>query len=178
MFCMHANNGDYQDAFDSGRPVSPGWKRDASGCIVLSGHWSLLVDARQRQRLLHEFEQLAAPRDCHWCLHDVDALDSTGALLLWQVWGRQLPARLDWSAAQRNLFQWLEGMEPLAQPARFGGTRWLQRLGAGVLQVLQSGGGIFVLLGRLLLDVAYCVRHPRVTPWLEISANIRHIGAS
>jgi len=33
-------------------------------------------------------------------------------------------------------------------------------------------------MGQVLLDFAYCVRHPRVMPWKEISANIRHVGAA
>lgn len=178
MFLGHANNGDQQRMPGSGRPVAPGWQRDAGGCIVLSGHWSLLVDERQRQRLLHEFTQLSLSHDDRWRLRDVAALDSTGALFLWQLWGGQLPPQLDCTAAQRSLFTWLQGMEPLTPPDRFGGASSLERLGAGVLAVLRAGGGIFGLLGQLLLDLGYCLRHPRMMPWLEVSANIRHIGAS
>lgn len=157
---------------------APGWKADGDGRIVLSGRWSLLVDERQRQRLWRQFAQLDALRARCWVLSSVDTLDSTGALLLWHVWGGELPQRLDCNEAQRNLFKWLEGMTPLAQQPRFGGASWLERFGAGVLQVLQAAGGILLLMGQLLLDVAYCLRHPRATPWLEISANIRHVGVS
>lgn len=156
----------------------PGWKHDGNGGIVLLGAWSLLVDERRRQRLLRELEQLDSPRDNHWVLHDMDTFDSTGALLLWQLWGGRLPDRLDCTEAQRNLFEWLAGMEPLTEPPPRGGESRLERLGAGVLLVLHSGGGILLLQGQLILDIVYCVRHPRVTPWQEISANIRHTGTT
>ncbi|HLQ84756.1 MAG TPA: ABC transporter permease, partial [Salinisphaeraceae bacterium] len=73
---------------------------------------------------------------------------------------------------------WLDGMRPLGEPASHDAASWLQRIGAGVLSTLQVGGGILVLLGEVLLDIAYCVRHPRMIPWKEISANIYHVGAA
>lgn len=155
----------------------PGWTEDDNGCIVLSGRWSLLVDKRQRRRLLREFERFDPPHEYRWNLWHLDALDSTGALILWQIWEGRLPRQLECSPAQRNLFGWLLDMEPLAGSNQGAESHWLQRFGAGVLLVLQAGGGLCVLLGRLMLDLAYCVRHPRATPWMEISANIRHIGA-
>lgn len=157
--------------------TDPAWQRDDNAHITLSGSWSLLVDKHHRRQLLHGFEQLGSPFDCRWDLRQVDSLDSTGASLLWQLWRGRLPDRLDCSDDQRHLFTWLAETAPLSEPSR-DATNWLERLGSGIVAVLKTGGGIFVLAGQLMLDVAYCVRHPRSIPWKEISANIYHIGAS
>lgn len=156
----------------------PAWQRDDNARIILSGSWSLLVDKHRRRQLLHGFEQLGSPCDCGWDLRQVDSLDSTGALLLWQLWRGRLPDRLDCSDDQRHLFTWLAETAPLNKPSHDASTSRLERLGGGIVAVLKTGGGIFVLAGQLMLDVAYCVRHPRSIPWQEISANIYHIGAS
>jgi phospholipid/cholesterol/gamma-HCH transport system permease protein len=157
--------------------ASPSWKREDDAHITLSGSWNLLVDERRRRNLFREFRQLDSPRAYRWNLQQVDALDSTGALVLWKVWNGRLPDRLDCSDDQRHLFKRLEDTPPISGPPRDGST-WLERLGAGILTVLKTAGGMLMLGGQLLLDVGYCARHPRITPWREISANVYHIGAA
>jgi phospholipid/cholesterol/gamma-HCH transport system permease protein len=156
----------------------PAWKREGEARITLSGSWNLLVDKQRRRRLLREFRRLGSPGDYCWDLHQVDALVSTGALVVWRVWQGRLPERLACNDDQRHLFKRLADMPALDEPARTGSLHWLERLGAGILAVLATGGGILLLVGQLMLDIAYCVRHPRVIPWKEISANVYHIGAS
>lgn len=128
----------------------PSWKPDRNGDIILSGPWSLMVDERLRRRLLRELRQLESRQDRRWILRELDTLDSTGALLLWHVWGGHLPTRLDCNDAQRHLFQWLEHMQPVTAPTVQGRESGLSRLGAGVLLVLQTGAGILLLLGQVL----------------------------
>lgn len=156
---------------------NPGWTRDDAR-ITLSGSWSLIVDARSRRRLLREFAQLDSPRDYCWDLQHVDALDSTGMLVLWRAWHGRLPEHLDCSDDQRNLLARLAESPPLGAPTGAAAANGLARFGGGVLAVLHAGTGILILAGQLLLDAAYCVRHPRVTPWKEISANVHHVGAT
>ena len=156
----------------------PAWKRDGEARITLSGSWILLVDKQRRRRLFRQFRRLGSPGDYCWDLQHVEALDSTGALVLWRVWQGRLPDRLACSDEQRHLFARLADVPPLGKPARTGSLHWLDRLGAGIIAVLATGGGIFLLIGQLMLDVAYCVRHPRVIPWKEISANVYNIGAT
>lgn len=158
--------------------ADPAWKCDDNARITLSGSWSLLVDKRCRQRLFDGLQRLDAPGQCCWDLRQVESLDSTGALLLWKIWDGRLPDQLDCSDDQRALFKWLSDTTSLAGSTRPVTTSWLHRFGRGVLQVLEAGGGIFLLGGQLILDIGYCIRHPRVTPWREISANVHHIGVS
>ncbi|HEX7341976.1 MAG TPA: ABC transporter permease [Rhodanobacteraceae bacterium] len=159
-------------------PSDPVWKCEDDARIALSGSWSLLVDRRRRERLFAQFGRLDATHDYCWDLRAVDALDSTGALLLWKVWNARLPERLDCSDDQRALFKWLANTAPLGESPERASTGWLHRLGAGVRAVLEEAAGIFILTGQLALDVGYCLSHPRVTPWREISANVHRIGAS
>lgn len=156
----------------------PTWQRGNGSRITLSGSWSLLVDERRRQRLLRGLADIGPPREFHWDLEHVDALDSTGALVLWKVWNAHMPERLDCSDEQRHLFSRLATTPPLPEPSPGVAAGWLDRFGAGITATVAAAGGIAVLAGQLLLDAAYCVRHPRVTPWREISANIYHIGAT
>jgi phospholipid/cholesterol/gamma-HCH transport system permease protein len=156
----------------------PAWKRENDTRITLFGSWNLLVDKQRRRRLFRGFRRLGPPDNYCWDLQQVDALDSTGALVLWKVWQGRLPEQLACSDDQRHLFQRLADMPALGEPARAGSLNWLERLGSGIVAVLATGGGIFVLIGQLMLDIGYCVRHPRVIPWKEISANIYHIGAT
>ncbi|HET6912949.1 MAG TPA: ABC transporter permease [Rhodanobacteraceae bacterium] len=156
----------------------PAWKREGERRIALSGSWSLLVDRQRRRRLLREFRRLKAPRDYRWDLREVEALDSTGALVLWKAWEGRFPEQLDCREDQRHLLQRIADTPPLRRPAHFKPGNWLERLGAGVLSVLEIGGGILLLLGQLMVDITYCLTHPRVIPWKEISANVYRIGAT
>jgi phospholipid/cholesterol/gamma-HCH transport system permease protein len=160
----------------------PVWKREGNARIALSGSWNLLVDKRRRRRLLREFRQLASPDDYCWDLQHVEALDSTGALVLWRAWDGRLPSQIDCNDDQRHLFERLADTPPFDTPAgnqsTGGPANWLDRLGSGVLSVLKTGGGILLLTGQLMVDSAWCVRHPRITPWKETSANIYRIGAT
>lgn len=155
----------------------PAWKHDSDARISLSGSWTLLVDKHQRRRLLNELEHIGSAREYCWDLRKVDALDSTGALVLWKVWNGELPARVDCNDDQRHLLQRLADAPPLEQPTR-DQPNFPERFGGGVVAVLKVAGGMLMLVGQLLLDVAFCVRHPRITPWKEISANIYRIGAT
>ncbi|MGH8145331.1 MAG: MlaE family ABC transporter permease [Rhodanobacteraceae bacterium] len=158
--------------------TDPTWKRSDDARIILCGSWNLLADERRRRRLFREFNRLDSPNDYRWDLQHVDALDSTGALVLWKVWRGHLPDSLDCSDNQRHLFTRLANTAPIETSSPGTSANWLERFGGGVFAVFATGGGMLLLVGQLMLDIAYCVRHPRVTPWKEISANIYHIGAS
>ena len=157
--------------------TGPGWKREGDRCITLSGSWSLLVDRQRRRRLLRDFLQLDDPHSYRWDLREVDALDSTGALILWKAWEGRLP-ELDCREDQRHLFERIAQAPPLREAGVGKPSSWLVRLGIEVLSVLKIGAGIFLLLGQVIVDAAYCVSHPRVTPWKEISANVYRIGVT
>src|SRR5699024_6465620 len=149
----------------------PVWALAHATDIALSGRWSRLVGARHRRRLLAQWERLARPpREYAWGVADGAAPDSTGATLLWHAAGRRLRVRVQLTAAQRHLFPWLAPTPAFPLSTRHASRHLLERLADGIMLVLATAGGLFLLSGQLLLDAGFCVRHPRVTPWKEISA--------
>lgn len=156
---------------------SAGWQRGGDE-IRLSGAWTLLLDAGRRRQLARELGGLDAPHRYRWNLEQVDALDSAGARVLWQVWGRRLPERFECRDAHRHWFRWLADTQVPAAPVRRPLDAAIDRAGGAVLGFVAAVGGVLLLAGQLLLDVAYCVRHPRVTPWKETAATIYHVGAT
>lgn len=154
------------------------WKLESDTQIRLAGSWSLLLDTRLRQRLSRELSELDSPRSYSWNLQDVDALDSAGALVLWDIWDHQLPDRLECHERHRHWFRRLEdaSLSAMAAPPRQGDA--VERLGNGIIEFVKTAGGILLLIGQLMLDLAYCIRHPSVVPWKEITGTIYHVGVT
>ncbi|HET7674344.1 MAG TPA: ABC transporter permease [Gammaproteobacteria bacterium] len=157
--------------------AQPGWEREDSE-IRLSGRWNLLINGARRKRLKHELGRLQSPDQCTWNMRDVEVLDSAGALLLWELWGRRLPERFDCREEHRRWFERLKETErpEIPKQSRIGIA--IDRAGAGIIAIAHAIGGFLLLIGQLMVDVAYCVTHPRVIPWKEISATIYSTGAS
>ncbi len=153
------------------------WEHDDSR-VRLGGAWALLLHAEKWRQLQDELGELENPRNLSWDLTDVEAMDSAGALLLWKIWDRELPENLQCRDEYRHWFDRLKDTPQLSKPSPRKIPNALQRFSGGVVSILKVVGGIFVLMGQLMLDVVYCVRHPRVTPWREISANVYRIGAT
>lgn len=154
------------------------WKRENDAEISLAGSWKLLLDARRRRRLARELGGLDSPRAYGWNLKQVEALDSAGARLLWDVWGRQLPDRFECQDDHRHWFSWLQDTSFPAPPVPHRLDEAIERVQQGVLGFVRVVGGILLLVGQLMVDVAYCVRHPRQIPVREIAATIFHVGAA
>ncbi|HET6632263.1 MAG TPA: ABC transporter permease [Rhodanobacteraceae bacterium] len=156
------------------------WKLAGETEVCLSGSWSLLLDTRRRRRLSHELNELDSPRKYRWDLRRVETLDSAGALLLWTIWDRKLPEQLDCPDDHRHWFRRLEATDFSSKPSqrRRRPRDALDRIGDGVMAFAGRVGGMALLIGQLMLDVAYCVAHPRVIPWKEISATIYNVGAT
>lgn len=154
------------------------WQCDDGHEIHLSGSWTLLLDADRHRRLAHELGALAAPRSWGWNLERVEALDSAGARLLWVVWGQQLPERLVCRQAHRHWFRWLADTRTPEPATRHHLDELITHAANGILGMGRATAGMLILIGQLMLDMAYCARHPRVIPWREITATIHHVGAT
>src|SRR5690348_9004431 len=159
-------------------PTDARWQRGNDAEIRLSGSWTLLLDDRRRQRLARELGELDVPRNYGWNLKQVEALDSAGARLLWDVWDRQLPDRLECQDDHRHWFRWLQDTHFPAPPVPRRLDNAIERIRQAGLGFVRVIGGILLLIGQLLVDVAWCVRDPRVIPWREIAATIYHVGAA
>ena len=155
---------------------APSLQRD-SRQICVSGEWTL---AALLPRLPVLKEQLAGaglnPPES-WNLSGINRLDSAGASLLWQAWGRQWPAELEVDAGIRRILERAahESTGTVLAPAK--PVSPLAWVGGFVLWLCGNVIGMLALFGQLLLDLAYLCRHPREAPWKEFSANLYKAGA-
>jgi phospholipid/cholesterol/gamma-HCH transport system permease protein len=142
----------------------------------LSGNWTLR-NLAMAPLLRHKIKKLADNKTMQWDMEAVDVLDSGTALILWQDWGKQMPAALRIRPEHQRLFErWQSLQLTESKPKRsrtFLIVQYLQRtIESFWLQLLD----LTMLLGQLALDIAYLLRHPGVVPWSEISSTIYEAG--
>src|SRR5699024_10456076 len=133
-----------------GDDVEAAWIRKGTDSIYLSGHWDLLTHNARRRRLYRELGTLKAPADYRWDLHEISALDSGGAMLLWHIWGRQWPRELSCRDEHREWFERLQ-QTPSSQP-RTARPCWAEHSAAGVVAVAKTVGGMLLLIGQIMVD--------------------------
>jgi len=147
-------------------------------CLVLGG-WNVAAlsekgEVIRRRRLLR-----ALPKTTAWALDPKTELDSLGAQLLWEHWGRELPPDIAVTEGQRRLFTMVAaGADAGTLPSRpFDPLAAVRRLGQGLLIGLEHGRALLGLMGGLLLDFVAFVLKPHRGPWKEISAQVYRAGA-
>lgn len=146
--------------------------------VRLAGYWNLLAKGRKRERLAAALKEVQNPAQLGWDLTRVDVIDSAGALLLWHLWGRTVPREFNCRPEHRQWFKRLENLPPGRKAGKWGLWRPLDGLGGQLARIFRDAGGMFVLVGRLMLDFGYTLAHPRLMPWKEISASIYRTGTS
>jgi phospholipid/cholesterol/gamma-HCH transport system permease protein len=148
----------------------------AGGDIRAQGAWMLAALGPRMKSLRRALS--AVPRDGHWDLSGLTALDSAGALLLLDAWGNHLPARLDVSDAHRQLLDELRALERARLPPRrrLTMTGTLVALGARVLAGLVAARQALTLLGQLCGELAALIATPRNIPARELSATLYKAG--
>lgn len=143
--------------------------------IVLDGRWILRAIVARGRDWLARLRETAGGANLRWNCQGIEALDSVGAVLLWQLWGRRLPEVLLIAPEHREVFAAIAripkptagGEDPLA---------WLVALGLAGLSLAWHVRDFIVLLGQLVLDGLHLLRHPGDLPKREISANIYKTG--
>ncbi|MGD0960894.1 MAG: ABC transporter permease [Methylomonas sp.] len=149
-------------------------KGENSECLALKGYWNLrgltmTPDLRIRTKAY-------AAGNIEWDLSEVEAMDSAGALILWQAWRESLPERIILRPEQEQLFLRMQQrrLPPAAIPPKPAPIllRTTRSINGFAMQILTW----VALLGRLILDLFYLVRHPLEIPWKEISATIYETG--
>lgn len=161
------------------RPVIEVTDRDGKCTARLTGPWNLKALRSQFEPMRGQLLSLACDRSCCWDLRDIDALDSIGAFLLWQAWNRCTPGSLLMRETHRAMFaQWTQHPPVPAQPDPHIDVLGVltTRIGRGVFAAFEHVCQGLALLGQLVFDGLYLLRHPRRTPWREISATIYQAG--
>jgi phospholipid/cholesterol/gamma-HCH transport system permease protein len=149
---------------------------DGAPELVLDGRWTLRAIAAAGTEWRAQLRLIARQPGLHWDCRAIEALDSAGALLLWNVWGRQFPEHLQLDPEHQSVFERIadtaqEDGEPPRPP-----FAWLEMLGFTALVLLRHLRAFVTLLGQLVLDGLHLLRHPGDLPAREISANIYKSG--
>jgi len=151
-----------------------------SSVVALEGDWTTLGLTPRVRHLRRELTRHSADRLLSWDLSKLEKLDHTGALLLWQAWGRSFPEHLVITAAQKEYFFRMSiGPEAEVDRVAWRGqlTRPVLRIGKAFGDFLDPLRHLVWLVGRLLLDLVDLARHPQRWPGREISATVYRAGA-
>lgn len=144
--------------------------------VRVEGDWTLRSLASRAAEIRKELA--LAGGDASWQLA-VSRLDSFGATLLWQAWGERWPRELDADDALTTTIRRVADATaaPLPVPRSYTLIDAVVGLGRVQLGLFDHVAGLVRLLGQLVLDVVYLIRHPRDWPLFEISANVFKVGA-
>lgn len=146
-----------------------------AGSAQLRGDWSLAALADQWLHLQRSLAHL--PPETAWDLSAVERLDSAAACLLWQTWQQNWPQHLVASPGLHEVIRRVAAVPelPVKAPAPERGV--VERAGVLVMGVAHNLKGLTELVGQLILDLGYLLRHPGEFPWRELSANLYRAGA-
>jgi len=154
----------------------------SNGKIVrLSGQWTALALARDRDRggAVLQLRTLVGERVRQWDLSRVEKMDHVGGQALWRVWGRKLPPDLvALSDTQRDIFERIALLDAVREaPEKIVRIDPVTRLGLALFAFFDHLYGGVAMFGRVVLDLLMVLRRPKLTPWIEISANVYNAGA-
>jgi phospholipid/cholesterol/gamma-HCH transport system permease protein len=153
---------------------------DGAPCVALGGSWSAarLAEPATWSRINQGLAEVANRGALNWDLRPITRLDHTGAQLLWNNWGHQWPAQLEWQPGQRAMLARVARFTtPAVKPARRSVWQLFLRLGEQLWKLWDHLVGLLALLGQLLLDAAALLRAPRRGPWRDVSGHLFRIGA-
>jgi phospholipid/cholesterol/gamma-HCH transport system permease protein len=113
-----------------------------------------------------------------WNCMGIEALDSSGALMLWRAWGRKYPEVLLIRPEHQRIFERIAATDREPSPVTVPRSPFesLIVLGSVTLGIVHHVKAFIALLGQLVLDVIHLLRHPADLPKREISANIYKSG--
>lgn len=146
--------------------------------IALTGNYTLAALEYTPEALAKELMQHAENPDLHWDLTGIQQMDSAGLAMIWHAWKAQRPEHIQLRPEQEKMFERLEHLPPLPTIKQHNGLLWpLTELGRLSLLLWEHTVGLITLIGQLVIDVIYLIRHPVYIPWREISANLFRTGA-
>ncbi|HMY91430.1 MAG TPA: ABC transporter permease [Nitrosomonas sp.] len=162
--------------------VSPWYQFNTEGGIYslkLTGSYTLGALNNEIKKLGTRLEYFANKPNVQWDLTGIETLDHVGLAMIWRSWGKQRPSQVLLRIDQEKLFDHLaQSSQALAKPKWQADLLWpIVFLGKRFFLFWNHLTGIITLLGQVILDLFYLVRHPRQIPLREISANLYRTGA-
>jgi len=152
---------------------------DGARVVHLSGAWDIRALQSHARALQDSLREAASADAASWDLTQIQRFDHVGAMLVWRVWGRCRPGKLELRREHEIFFGACEDVGRVAD-AWSKAPDWLApvvALGRGAIVVSRHALEILELFGQVLIDAVAVVRRPRLRPWREFSASIYHIGA-
>ena len=154
---------------------------DQGDWVRLEGRWGA-AELGQRQHwhdVVHALKTVPGAAGYGWDLRNLQWLDHIGAQVLWQHWGHQLPARLRATDAQQAMLQRIANFSQAPVPVipKMGMMDRVNLLGLLVFHALEHMRHLVELVGQLVLDLGYLLRHPRKGPWRDFSGHLYSMGA-
>lgn len=144
--------------------------------IRLRGAWTLL-SLKDHPFLAKELAACQALPAPHWHLSDIDTLDSAGAFVIWQAWGKTMPEQTQLKPDHKNLFKRWQECPPIQRvKTKKDLTHQLLSVSEQIRGVLRQIHDGVILVGQLVLDFLYLLRKPGEIPWAEISMTIFDAG--
>lgn len=145
--------------------------------LILIGTYTLATLEQHLSALAVEFTAYAQKKELCWDLTEIEQIDATGVVLLWQAWNKKRPEQLILRPEQENIFKRLKKLPAPPKLARRDLWWPLTALGNGILLLWTHVIDTLILIGQLLIDIKYLITHPLRIPWREISANLYRTGA-
>lgn len=145
--------------------------------VSLTGVWTLRGIADHAERLFTQLQTYALQPETRWDLSGIESLDSAGAFIMWRACRGERPPHLVLRPEHAPMFRRWTERRILQGPAPVG-RRWsvMDAFAHVGERSIQHTTGFLSLLGQLLLDLAWLVRHPRSAPWRDLSATIYLAG--
>ena len=165
-------------AIDESRPRIDYGSGDPACVVRVLGYWNLRGLAGAPSTFRSEVEAGASRCvDRVWDLTELRALDTAGAYLLWEAWGRRLPETVKLKPEHESAFtRWQQRPLPPIDRIHRPSVAFFRRAIGFLVRVGLHCLELVVLLGQLVLDLLHLLRHPGDTPWREISATIHETG--
>jgi phospholipid/cholesterol/gamma-HCH transport system permease protein len=146
--------------------------------VALSGDWTLAALRSGAAKVRSSLRSAARDPSLRWDLREIEALDSTGALLIWQAWNGQRRPDALLRPEQEPVFARVADIPAFQEPPRPARAGYLIRqLGIKEYQLLSHAKGLLNMAGFMVIDGLFALGHPREIPWREISATISKAGA-
>jgi len=142
--------------------------------IVLFGSWSLREANNNFASLQNRLAPFFADPALQWDLQQIEQLDSTAAVMLLEGWNYRLDQRMTLLPQQSEQFSALANLprRDILRDKPIGLKDMMHGAWDYYLEFVGHIVDFIGLIGSLVLEVAYLLRHPRQTPWKEISANV------
>ena len=141
--------------------------------VILTGAWSLRGVQNNFSDLSDHLAAFFGNPFTHWDLSGVDQLDSAAAVMLWMGWGKHVDQRILLRPEHTAMFDMLAVLPAAHSFAAGRGSLVapLHMLWDKYLEFFSHLPGFLNLVGSLMFEFFYILRHPRHIPFKEISAN-------